>query len=248
MLKIFFTLLIFLLSTFSSLANAELTECRVGLSESWDEPLTFPETQGGIIVEISQKVAERMNCRPTFIKLPRIRLEKNLETNRIHLICHSNPNWMGKNIAQFHWSPPTFSNPDIIIYKKSTAKPKQPSLDTLPVTPIAVVAGYRYFNLSGEMQLNFVRDESRSTKAVFKKVLEDRAAYGVLSKIQYEYLVKSLPDNERKKFAEPTVLNQTHVHCVLNPSWGMDKEKFIEIFDNNFQLEINQILKKYKPE
>lgn len=219
--------------------------CEFGVSSSLRQPLTL-KNQNGIVFEISKAIADALRCQAQFVVLPRIRLEKSIEQNRVSFICYVSPGWYGKKIDKYIWSPKIFSNPDIVFHKVQTPVPKSSRLDDLPREPIAVAAGYRYFDREGHAQINFVRDDSQGTQVVFNKVHRGRVKYGVMSLVEYSYLLNRLTKEEQKSFAPPRTLNNSEIHCVMNPQSGYTPLEFKQIFTDSFMQKVKKIMQKYR--
>lgn len=82
---------------------------------------------GGIIHDIGKALGQQLGLPVAFVEVPRARYEEQLQAGTIDVVCITHPDWV-RAPAELAWSPPLFSESDIIV---------QPA-GTLPVATVVV--------------------------------------------------------------------------------------------------------------
>lgn len=125
-------------------ASASADALRVGWGRHNAPPyaiVTGDVLTGGIIHDIGLSLAQRLAVDARFIEVPRTRYEEQLRAGALDLACIFNPAWM-KNPDAFAWSPPLFSESDIVVQAAGT----QPWNDSAQLAGkrVGTILGYRY--------------------------------------------------------------------------------------------------------
>jgi len=98
--------------------------------------------EGGIVKDIGDELAARMELKPKYIELPTKRVAIMVTEGDAHISCLTNPKWEG-NPENYHWSPVLFKGSDNFLIKQDQAN-KLKSIADLHGKRIGVYRGYVY--------------------------------------------------------------------------------------------------------
>ena len=98
--------------------------------------------EGGIVKDIGDELAARMNLKPKYIELPTKRVAIMVTEGDAHISCLTNPKWEGKP-EDYHWSPVLFKGSDNFLIKQDQAN-KMKTIADFHGKRIGVYFGYTY--------------------------------------------------------------------------------------------------------
>lgn len=194
------TPLLLLFSSWLSLcaSHALATTLIVGVSDNQNAPFIQRNKQqitGGILKELIDTLALRLDLEVEYLSLPRKRLAQSLATGQIHLLAHSNPAWL-PNAADLYWSPAWMQDEDIFVSSASSTL-KIASFDDLQARRLGVILGYRYSELDFwfEHQL-IIRDDAHSLAQNFNRLSAGRIDALIDSRVMIDYYLQQHPNPE----------------------------------------------------
>ncbi|MGQ7957008.1 substrate-binding periplasmic protein [Pseudomonas sp. SP16.1] len=176
--------------------------------------MTQGKVDRGLVHRLGLELALRLDLPIEFVETPNNRLEAYLQQGRLHLICNSNPDWLGEP-QRYHWSPPLYEEEDALLQHRD--RPPLTDLQSLHGKVLGTSLGYVY---SAPLMAAFaarqilrqdVRDLDTSLQMLDKQRLDaviDMRRNLVYKLAQYPQL--------RLRFS-PWVVERYRVHCVYGP-------------------------------
>lgn len=169
---------------------------------------------GGILLDWSQALAERLGREPQFLLMPARRVGQQLREGSFDLQCFENPQWYGpKDSAWIDWlHQPLMEVAEVLVSAPGT--PLIHQLEQLKGRTIGVVNGYRYPLLDPLFESRKLR---RSTAHNETRLLQmqqlGRADYSVISLLQLEHA--RLRDPRLRRLAvSPLEVSRTPLYCL----------------------------------
>jgi polar amino acid transport system substrate-binding protein len=130
------------------------------------------------------------------IYLPRRRLDLMVNSNTLDgIVIGVNPLWFGdKDEKKYLWTPTLFSDVDELISTKK--KPfEYTGADSLKNMRVGLILGYYYFGINELADSGLLkRDDATSEDHHFRKLLANRIDVAVISRSNYDYVMKHEPD------------------------------------------------------
>lgn len=179
----------------------ELRPLRFAIADSWTMPLVQIENNTpveGILFDLMNAVAARVQRKPEFHVLPRLRLQTAMERASVDVRCFVMPSWAAGLSGDYSWSLPLFQQRDWLVSLTNDTPPT--NLADLPSQAIGTVLGYRYPTLqphfdNGQLK----RDDARNQLQVLQKLQAGRFHYAVSSQTSLDWFNRSLPEAQRLK-------------------------------------------------
>jgi len=199
----------------------------------------------GIIKDISTELAAFLDINIEYHKIPRQRLERYLENNRIHVVLISNPKWL-KNHDKLQWSDAIFKEQDLIVVRADNDKAYN-SIEDLKGITIGTIRGYHYATLQPYFKEKyFVRYDVSNLEVNFIRLSLDRIDALVDANILINYYLK-----ESDKFKEfrilPFPISSQDIHAAISPNAPISLAKFNQALSQlKSQGVIEAILEKYQ--
>jgi len=187
---------------------------------------------GGIIKDIATELSGELDISVTFVKTPRKRTERYLESDTIHLVLITNPNWLS-NSEKLQWSESLFVEKDIIVIKADNPKEYQ-KISDLRSMIIGTIRGYKYPALQPFFNKeHFIRYDVANLEVNFIRLALDRIDALVDADILINYQLKQNKDAEIFKVL-PLTVSQHNIQAALSPNAPITL------------IQLNQALKKLK--
>lgn len=192
---------------------------RMGISQSWAMPFASYDKgriKGGILLELSQEIAKRLDAPLQIQVIPPKRVEAMLKASAVDLHCLVSPEWLNDKLPSERWTELVLRMDDVLL---APAAYQGTTLDLDRVAggvTVGVVASYLYPPLdqvlsSGRMQ----REDAPSQTLVFEKMLRGRSDFAVSNRLIAEWFNKQRPPDQRIKFLQ--TLASVNTACVLAP-------------------------------
>lgn len=168
----------------------------------WDQatpPFVFlenDELQSGIIKDIGDAIAKKLNREARYIRLPTARVDLHLINGDLDASCVTSPIWKD-NPKDFHWSPTLFDGADRFLIRKGDDN-KIDSFDDLKGKNVGVYNGYTYhpriMNMMerGDFHAVKVANIEKGIKLLKLGRIDTIIDFGIL--LRYQLLSKGLND------------------------------------------------------
>jgi len=184
----------FLLACWLCCSNAMATESVILFAASADSALPLAEIQdnvltAGILMELGDAIAHKINREARYLTVPRNRLDKVLTNGTVDGICYVMPGWVS---APVNWSRSVIRNENLLVGGAHIAAPR--ALKDLANERLGVVLGYRYPELDAALGKGYVRDDSPTMPLNIKKLTVGRYRYAVVDRLSLEYQAKLTPE------------------------------------------------------
>jgi polar amino acid transport system substrate-binding protein len=140
---------------------------------------------GGILKDLGEAIARRVNRRPVFISVAGDQVSAVLSKGKADGICYVRPFWIDGN---FDWSRPLI--PDTELVASHPDVPVVRSLLDLRDRPVGTVTGYRYPRVEQVLGLRFRRADSPTMEENLRNVMLGNARYTVLAQSTLAYQLK----------------------------------------------------------
>jgi ABC-type amino acid transport substrate-binding protein len=205
------------------------------------EPQLFFDNRGrpisGILFDISNEIAKKLDMKLEMIPIPRKRIEQSLVKGIMDMHCVANPQWYQSKHLQ--WSSTLYKNPDILINNKGIKSLAE--LANYKNLKVGTSLGYIYPELLTYIDnKNILPVTSLSPGDSYKKYRKNKVSGFIIPEIEASPFVKEITDSV-------VLLNDNEISCVLAPS--MKKSRVNSISNAIDQLkasgEIDAILSKY---
>ncbi|MGH8439565.1 MAG: substrate-binding periplasmic protein [Pseudomonas sp.] len=197
------------------LPATELPPLRFAVADSWTMPLVRLENNQpveGIMLDLMNTLAGRVQRRPEFHVMPRLRLQAGMERGSVDVRCFVMPSWSGGQSGNFSWSSPLFQQRDWLVAHPREAAPTH--LTDLPREVIGTVLGFHYPALQAQFDNgHFKRDDARNQLQVLQKLQAGRYRYAVSSQLSLDWFNRSLPEAQR--FKPVALLEEQALSCYV---------------------------------
>ncbi|MBH9576600.1 substrate-binding periplasmic protein [Inhella proteolytica] len=146
--------------------------------------------QGGILKDIGDRLAERLQRKPRYLPVPSRRVSETLRKGEADLVCYVLPGWLE---GEYRWSVPVLPNAEVV-----AARPEAPDiqrLDELQNQQVGTVIGYGYTHLLAEpgQPLPFIRQDALNTRSNLDKLAAGRMAYAISEELTLRDYVRRHP-------------------------------------------------------
>jgi polar amino acid transport system substrate-binding protein len=142
---------------------------------------------GGIVKDIDDAIARKLNRTAHYVSLPRKRVYAELETGTIDGLCYSSPSWFETKV---NWSRPLIPNDFIVV--SAPGLPPINSIHKLNGEMVGTVLGYSYPDLE-TLKSGFIRDDAPSVSGNLQKLMVHRFRYAAMDSLSYDFAVRSDP-------------------------------------------------------
>jgi ABC-type amino acid transport substrate-binding protein len=198
----------------------------------------------GIIKDIATELSGELDINITFIKTPRKRTERYLESNTIHLILITTPHWLS-NSEKLQWSDTIFIEKDIMVIKADNSNLYQQLADFRGMT-IGTIRGYKYPTLQPFFDKEyFVRYDVNNLNVNMIRLGLNRIDALVDAEVLINYQLKK-NENPQEFKVLPLVISQQNIQAALSPNAPVKLVTFNQALNRlKDQGVIAAILKKY---
>lgn len=233
---------------FSSESTAQNQTIIVGWGEFSTPPYAIIENDilvRGIIPDIASLMADPMNFKAEYIKLPRNRIEGKLLDGSIDITCIANPDWWPSLKDDAIWSESLFKEKNVFATRSDSIKLEKP--EDLDGKSIATVLGFRYgTDLTSRFEnAKTRRDDAGTVEASLKKVILSRADAAVANNIVLRYNFKK-DEFKGKLSQQPLSVGEYDIHCMGSKKSSKPIESFFKVLsDAKKKGEIEKIIDKY---
>ncbi|MDT9000987.1 transporter substrate-binding domain-containing protein [Paucibacter sp. APW11] len=166
-------------------AAAPAAELVLAVDTSTEMPLaqlSGKDVVDGLHHDLGLELARRLQRRPRFLALPRMRIVQALEQGEADLVCIYLPPWLP---GPLDWSKPFIPQADWLVSRTEAKRPQ--SLADLVGQRIGTVHGFSYPALSQALGAGLVRDDAPSSSANLRKLALGRVQHAVVSQRLLEY-------------------------------------------------------------
>lgn len=203
------------------LPATELPPLRFAVADSWTMPLIRLENNQpveGIMFDLMNTLASRVQRRPEFHVMPRLRLQAGMERGSVDVRCFVMPSWSGGQSGNFSWSSPLFQQRDWLVAAPRETAPA--NLEQLSSQVIGTVLGFHYPALQTQFDNgHFKRDDARNQLQVLQKLQAGRYRYAVSSQLSLDWFNRSLPEAQR--FKPVALLEEQALSCYVRNDPGV---------------------------
>lgn len=198
----------------------------------------------GIIKDIATELSGELDINITFIKTPRKRTERYLESNTIHLILITTPHWLS-NSEKLQWSDTIFIEKDIMVIKADDSNLYQQLADFRGMT-IGTIRGYKYPTLQPFFDKEyFVRYDVNNLNVNLIRLGLNRIDALVDAEVLINYQLKK-NENPQEFKVLPLVVSEQNIQAALSPNAPVTLVTFNQALNRlKDQGVIAAILKKY---
>jgi len=150
------------------------------------------QLQGGILKDIGDRLAQRLNLRARYLPAPSRRVSETLRKGEADLVCYVLPGWLE---GEFRWTVPVLPNAEVV-----AARPEMPNiqrLDDLQGQQVGTVIGYGYAHLLAEpsLPLPFVRQDALGSRSNLDKLAAGRMGYAITEELTLRDYVQRHPES-----------------------------------------------------
>jgi len=218
----------------------------------WNEaapPFAFREGNGisdGIIKDLGDAIAQRLNKTPRYLNLPVPRTEQYLVDGTLDVNCITSPVWK-KSPDDYHWSPTLFSGADRLLIRKDSGLEINEFKD-LEGKLLGVYNGYVYHPTimsmieSGKIKTIKVDSVEKGILLLKLKRLDALIDFGVILRYQMK-----TADEEKELILAELLADEYELSCAYSRKSSItvaELDKAIsELIDEGF---VDEVLKKYR--
>ncbi|MDH4873831.1 transporter substrate-binding domain-containing protein [Pseudomonas sp. BN515] len=230
-------------STFGHAATAAL---RFSAVDSWAMPVAeFRDNRlvGGIIHDLIERLAQRLDMPAQVHVLPRNRVELALKQGEIDVRCYISPKWI-TNGNEYLWSIPFLYQRDLIVARNGSEQLASP--DAMSGESVGTVLGYTYPRLQQLFERGAVqRDEARNQDLVLQKLLAGRYRYAVSNELALGWFNRNLPDQDH--LVSVSTLEEEPVGCLVRNDPALPTQRILRtLVQMKESGEIEEILARYR--
>ena len=224
------------------------TVLRMGVSQSWAMPFARyanGQLKGGILLDLGQELATRLNLQLRVLVMPPKRVEAMLQAGEVDLHCLVSPKWLLQELPPGRWTEPLLRMDDVLL---APAKHPGAELDLSQVrgASVGLVISYLYPALDEALTSGRLRREDASTQAqVFEKMLRGRSDFGVSNRLIAEWFNKQHVAAERLKILQ--TLASLDTACALAPEPSQDPARIKAVLRQMLaEGVVEKILRRYR--
>ncbi|MDD2049689.1 substrate-binding periplasmic protein [Pseudomonas putida] len=231
---------------FGQLSANELPPLRFAVADSWTMPLVQLKNNQpveGIMFDLMNTLASRVQRHPEFHVMPRLRLQAAMERGSVDVRCFVMPSWSGDQSGNFVWSPPLFLQRDWLVAAPREAAPE--NLAQLSSQAIGTVLGFHYPALQAQFDSGQLkRDDARNQLQVLQKLQAGRYRYAVSSQWSLDWFNRSLPEAQRFKAVK--LLEEQALSCYVRNDPGVPTQAILRSLETMKKSgEIEQMIKRH---
>ena len=224
-------ILSFFVSVFAFKASAK--EMVFGFIKGNPPPLAFisknDSLQKGIIKDIGDAIAKKMNVTPRFRLMSRKRAEDDLTSAKVHYVCTYNPRWFSdKN--KVNWSPVLYEKVDAFVtYGKKTKGIK--GFADLKGMRIGTIRGYYYHPevMKGFKQKTSQRVDVTKLEQSLAMLSKGRSDTVLDSKTLIQFNIKNMKKDVAQNYnIQEFSPGKTDIHCAMSKKSPFSQDKFNE--------------------
>ena len=224
----------------------ELPPLRFAVADSWTMPLVRLENHQpaeGIMFDLMNNLAARVQHRPVFHVMPRLRLQAAMERGSVDVRCFVMPSWSDGQSGNFSWSPPLFQQRDWLVARAQEPAPKR--LTDVPSEVIGTVLGFNYPALQGQFDSgHFKRDDARNQLQVLQKLQAGRYRFAVSSQWSLDWFNRSLPEAQRLK--PVALLEEQALSCYVRNDPALPTHDILRALESMKKAgEIERMVKRH---
>lgn len=237
-----------------SVPAASATPLRFGISEALDSPLITwqpgqvgKQLQGGLLPELHQELARRLQRPLQTVLLARKRVALAMLEGETDLHCYQTPEWFGPLAGKVQWSLPLFTLHNRIIRQASA--PAINTLDDLRGHALGTTLGYFYPTLEPYFRDGRVRrDDAGSERQGFRKFMAGRLDFLVMNSLSLDWHLREWaqhrPDTPMP-ISTPLVFDPVEVRCALSPA--LSQQAVNRVIDSmRADDSLDAILRRYR--
>lgn len=188
---------------------------RFSVVESWSEPFAFYDGErnlvDGLIKEVIEGLARKMNAPFEHVYTSRNRVESGIEKGMIDVRCFINEAWTEKPDIYF-WTMAWFEISNLVVWKKGRTPLKK--VEDLDGKTLGTTAGYFYKTLNESFKSGKVKRSDVATEAMNLALLQkDRIDYSVVEQTSFEWMVKEA-GSDVKNF-EFLLIEKLPIKCAI---------------------------------
>ena len=248
MIRIFLICIIFSFSISSVRATEQPKNVTFSFGSHNVAPYTFTDGDniiGGVIWDIAHKLADELNVQVSFVNIPRMRQENNLENGVTDIILISNPNWLS-NKNKFIFSKALFKEKDILVTLIDNPLTINTKEDLYGLD-IGTIRGYKYPLIDEDIAQNHIsRQDVRELDSNLQKLLLSRIDAYIDSSILVEYKLSKREDASKFR-VEPLVISTHQIYAAISKKSSVPPRKIIAALEKlKKNGVIDAILHKYK--
>lgn len=219
---------------------------RFVVPDSWAMPMVQLDrgrpTQG-ILYDVMLSLATQVGVPAEFHVLPRARVQNAMEHGEVDIRCYAAQSWMPNQSGDYIWSIPLWTQPDVLISRKSPLTSVAPA--NLPQQSIGTVLGYSYPTLQPLFDADRLRrEDARNQEQVLEKLLAGRYHYAVSNQWTLDWFnQRLLPDRQLQGVA---VLQTQNVGCYVRNDPKVPVQRILRtLLRMKMSGEIDDIIRLY---
>jgi len=226
-------------------SQAEERPLRFSINDSWAMPMIHIEDDqavGGILFDLQQALAARVERRAEMLVMPRLRVQQALDNGDIDVRCYVSPNWLGSGHYRYIWSLPFMTQRDLLVGRQADSiSPEQ-----LTDERLGTVLGFSYPPLealfaSGQL----ARDDARTQEQVLLKLAAGRYAYAVSNELSLHWFNRQRPSSQALQVQAE--ISRDPVACIVRDAPDVPTMAILRAMVQMKQAgEFDAILQRYR--
>ena len=141
---------------------------------------------GGILMDVGEAIAARLNRTARFLVLPSKRIVPALNSAQADGLCYVAPGWIE---GDHNWTKPIFHNQSEVIARLD--QPKIVSLSELENVPVGTIFTYHYPDFEEILGSRFKRIDAMSMELNLRMLEARRMDFAIVEQITLDYLKKT---------------------------------------------------------
>lgn len=241
-------------TTAAEVPAAAAAPLRAGLSEALDNPLIEwqpgqigKQVQGGLLPELHQELAKRLQRPLQTVLLARKRIALAMLEGETDLHCYQTPEWFGPLAGKVQWSAPLFTIHNRIIRQASA--PAINTFDELRGQALGTTLGYFYPALEPYFRDGRVRrDDAGSERQGFRKFMAGRLNYLVMNSLSLDWHLRDWAQRTPgapMPVSTPLVFDPVEVRCAVSPAQSLQAVN-LAIDSMRADDSLDAILRRYR--
>lgn len=224
----------------------ELPPLRFAIADSWTMPLVRLENDQpveGIMFDLMNSLASRVQRRPEYHVVPRLRLQAGMERGSVDVRCFVMPSWVAGQSDKFSWSVPLFQQRDWLVARSQQTSPTH--LADLPSQTIGTVLGFSYPALQPQfVDGHFRREDARNQLQVLQMLQAGRFRYAVSSQLNLDWFNHRLPPDQRLQAR--VLLEEQQLACMVSNDPSVPVQRILRTLERMKQTgEIELAFRRY---
>lgn len=203
-------------------------ELRMAFTSSWSMPwgkLESSRVSAGILFDVGQAVARRLNWKLRFVLLPSSKGDRSELDRHTDLHCGIDPSWT-RQPEVYHWSEPLFDTSDLLVGHIEAFVVR--SLSELPNgARVGAVGGYRYPTLEARFAKGQLRrDDAPDQARALEKLVRKRTDYAVVSPQALGWFQRHNPYQPPAEWR--VTVQQSAFYCAVPQSSPRDAAQILD--------------------